>query len=54
MGLLRRLWTSEEGQDLAEYAILFGLIVLAVVGFVALIGVQLHNSYSSIAGKTNW
>ncbi len=54
MGLLRRLWASEEGQDLAEYAILFGMIVLALIGFVTLVGTQLHDSYWSMAGKINW
>ncbi len=31
-------WRSEEGQDLAEYAILIGLIALVVVGAVTLFG----------------
>lgn len=36
---------DEEGQDLAEYAILVGLIALAVVGAVTTFGVELVTFY---------
>lgn len=39
---------EDEGQDLAEYAILIGLIALVVVGAVALFGGQLVASYENI------
>ena len=32
------IWRREDGQDLAEYAILIGLIALVVVGAVTLFG----------------
>lgn len=39
---------SEDGQDLAEYAILVGLIALVVVGAVTLFGSQLAAMFDSI------
>ncbi len=40
---------NDEGQDLAEYAILVGLIALVVVGAVTLFGGQLVTMYGNIA-----
>ena len=39
---------SEDGQDLAEYAILVGLIALVVVGAVTLFGSQLTAMFNDI------
>lgn len=41
---------EEEGQDLAEYAILIGLIAFVVVGSVSLFGGELTSLYDSIVG----
>ena len=38
---------ADEGQDLAEYAILIALIALAVIGAVTLFGGQLVAAYNS-------
>lgn len=35
---LGSVWGNDEGQDLAEYAILIGLIALVVIGAVTLLG----------------
>jgi Flp pilus assembly pilin Flp len=40
---------SDDGQDLAEYALLVALIALAVVGAVTLFGGQLVAAYDAIA-----
>ena len=45
---LRRAVRSEDGQDLAEYAILVGLIALVVVGAVTLFGSQLTAMFDDI------
>ena len=42
---------ADEGQDLAEYAILIGLIALAVVGAVTLFGGQLVATYNSFVAN---
>lgn len=44
--LRRHLW-ADDGQDLAEYAILIGLIAVVVVGAVTLFGGQLVAMYDS-------
>ncbi len=41
---------NESGQDLAEYALLIGLIALVVIGAVTLLGTQLVAAYNNIAG----
>ena len=42
---------DEQGQDLAEYAILIGLIALVVIGAVTLLGTQLVAAYNGIVGQ---
>lgn len=36
--LCKGLWADDAGQDLAEYALLIGLIALVVVGAVGILG----------------
>ncbi len=43
-------WRSEDGQDLAEYAILIGLIALVVVGAVTLFGQGVVALFQHITG----
>ena len=38
--LMMQLWQDESGQDLAEYALLLGLITVAVVTVLVVIGGQ--------------
>lgn len=45
---LRGRWRSDEAQDLAEYAILIGLLALVVMGTVALFGGELVALYGDI------
>ncbi|HLC02863.1 MAG TPA: Flp family type IVb pilin [Anaerolineales bacterium] len=45
--LLRNL-RKEQGQDLAEYGMLIGLIALAVVGAVIVLGGNLNTVFTSI------
>lgn len=42
---------ADDGQDLAEYAILVGLIALVVVGAVTLFGGQLVAAYNSFVAN---
>ena len=45
----------EEGQDLAEYALLIGLIALIVILAVTLLGEQISSVFSRIAfNMTTW
>ena len=46
--LFKALLLDESGQDLAEYAILIGLIALAVIVAVTLLGSTISNVFNSI------
>jgi len=47
--LLHQLWREEEGQDIAEYAVMLAVILVIVVGTVRLIGSNANNVFSSVA-----
>jgi Flp pilus assembly pilin Flp len=51
MELLRRLWSEEEAQDIAEYAVMLAVILVIVVGTVRLIGSNANNVFSSVASS---
>lgn len=46
--LLKAIW-RDAGQDLAEYAILIGLIALVVIAAVTLVGTNLNVVFTNIA-----
>ena len=47
--VLRRLWSEESGQDIAEYAVMLAVILVLVVGTVRLIGSNANNAFSAAA-----
>lgn len=47
--LLRSLWRDEQGQDIAEYAVMLAVILVLVVGTVRLIGGNANNAFSATA-----
>ena len=49
--LMHRLWSQEEGQDIAEYAVMLAVILVLVVGTVRLIGSNAHTAFSSVASS---
>jgi Flp pilus assembly pilin Flp len=49
--VLRGLWSNEEGQDIAEYAVLLAVILVLVVGTVRLIGSNANNVFSQTASS---
>jgi Flp pilus assembly pilin Flp len=51
MDLVRRLWCKQEGQDIAEYAVMLAVILIIVVGTVRLIGSNAGNVFSSVASS---
>ncbi|MGC2475056.1 MAG: hypothetical protein WA485_12025 [Candidatus Sulfotelmatobacter sp.] len=48
---LRRLWSEEVGQDIAEYAVMLAVILVIVVGTVRLIGSNANNVFSNVASS---
>jgi Flp pilus assembly pilin Flp len=49
--LLRKLWRDDEGQDIAEYAVMLAVILILVVGTVRLIGSNSSNVFSQAASS---
>jgi Flp pilus assembly pilin Flp len=49
--LIRRLWSEEDGQDIAEYAVMLAVILVLVVGTVRLIGSSANNVFSQAASS---
>ena len=47
--LLRVLWRGEEGQDIAEYAVMLAVILVIVIGTVRLIGTNSNTVFSEVA-----
>ena len=46
--LLKQLWNGEEGQDIAEYAVMLAVILVIVVGTIRLIGSNANNVFSQV------
>jgi Flp pilus assembly pilin Flp len=50
-GILGRLWSEDDGQDIAEYAVMLAVILVIVVGTIRLIGTNANNVFSSVASS---
>jgi Flp pilus assembly pilin Flp len=51
--LLRKLWSEEQGQDIAEYAVMPAVILVLVVGTIRLIGGNANNVFSAAASSVS-
>jgi Flp pilus assembly pilin Flp len=49
--VLSRLWAEDQGQDIAEYAVMLAVILVIVVGTIRLIGSNANNVFSSVASS---
>jgi len=47
--VLRDLWLSDQGQDIAEYAVMLAVILVIVIGTLRLIGGNANNVFSAVA-----
>jgi len=45
------LFWSEEGQDIAEYAVMLAVILVIVVGTIRLVGSNANNAFSQAASS---
>ena len=45
------IWSDEQGQDIAEYAVMLAVILVLVIGTVRLIGGNANNAFSSVASS---
>jgi Flp pilus assembly pilin Flp len=48
---VRSLSNNQEGQDIAEYAVMLAVILVIVVGTIRLIGSNANNVFSSVGDK---
>jgi len=46
-----RLWSEDQGQDIAEYAVMLAVILVLVVGTIRLIGSNANNVFSTAASS---
>ena len=51
MNLLRKVWNDDQGQDVAEYAVMLAVILIIVIGTVKLIGGKSNNIFSEVASN---
>lgn len=51
--LIYRIWSDDEGQDIAEYAVMLAVILVLVVGTIRLVGSNANNAFSSAASAVN-
>jgi len=49
--LISRFWFEDDGQDIAEYAVMLAVILVIVVGTLRLIGTNANNAFSSVASS---
>ena len=45
---LQNTWNDDQGQDVAEYAVMLAVILVIVVGTIRLIGSNANNVFSSV------
>ena len=46
-----RIIRDDEGQDIAEYAVMLAVILVLVVGTIRLVGSNANNAFSSVASS---
>jgi Flp pilus assembly pilin Flp len=47
------LGNNEQGQDIAEYAVMLAVILVIVVGTIRLVGSNANNVFSSVASSVH-
>lgn len=51
LDLMARLWREEDGQDIAEYAVMLAVILVIVIGTIRLIGSNANTVFSEVASS---
>ena len=49
--MMSQLWGEENGQDVAEYAVMLAVILVIVIGTVRLIGSNANNVFSQVGSQ---
>jgi Flp pilus assembly pilin Flp len=51
MPMLNHLWCNDQGQDIAEYAVMLAVILVIVVGTIRLVGSNADTVFSQTASS---
>jgi Flp pilus assembly pilin Flp len=51
MSIVCNLWHEDQGQDIAEYAVMLAVILVIVVGTIRLVGNNANNVFSSVGSS---
>ncbi|MGA3213135.1 MAG: Flp family type IVb pilin [Terriglobales bacterium] len=51
--LLNRMWDDESGQDVAEYALMLGVILVLVIASIKAIGTNADKAFVSTSNALN-
>lgn len=51
MPSILRFWSEDQGQDIAEYAVMLAVILVLVVGTIRLVGSNANNVFSNVASS---
>jgi Flp pilus assembly pilin Flp len=46
--LMQRIWSEDQGQDIAEYAVMLAVILVLVVGTIRLVGSNANTVFSNV------
>ena len=46
--LIQRIWSEDQGQDIAEYAVMLAVILVLVVGTIRLVGTNANTDFSNV------
>ena len=49
--MMQRLWSQQDGQDIAEYAVMMAVILVLVAGTVRLIGTSATNTFATVGSS---
>jgi Flp pilus assembly pilin Flp len=49
--LMRKLWTDDKAQDIAEYAVMLAVILVIVIGTIRLVGSHANTVFSNVASS---
>ena len=51
--LIQRIWSEDQGQDIAEYAVMLAVILVLVVGTIRLVGSNANTVFSNVGSAVH-
>jgi pilus assembly protein Flp/PilA len=51
LNLLQKLWRDEDGASLIEYTVLLGILLVAVIATVGLVGTWVSGQWTTLQGQ---